>query len=268
MKKNFIILVKNLEHDRTGCTTIVTRGHQGRILEPKGDIMQHSCEHCGTRYEIPNQKIQGRRVKVRCQNCENAMLVVGPGAEEADQGAAVPRSGIYYYAHQGQPVGPVGPYSLREQAREGIIGARSYVWNPSFDGWQRVIESEDLRWLYEIVLDTQLAQQQQLKDAFDQAALLSDGRGYFPDPTLKSGVILLDQNAQRQLENLAEVRGLMPALPEQQEHSAWRYAPAALAASLLLGMAMGTAAFMLGWGEHIPALSSLLGQGLQTVASL
>ncbi len=229
--------------------------------------MQHSCEHCGTRYEIPDEKIQGRRFKVRCQQCDNAMLVIGAGAErEADDG--VPRSGVYYYAHQGKPMGPVGPYSLREQAREGVIGARTYVWNPRFDGWQRVIESEDLRWLYEIVVETQVNEQQQLKDAFDQAALLSDGRGYFPDPTLKSGVILLDQNAQRQLETMARVRGLMPDLPEQQPASLWRYAPAALAASLLLGMAMGTAAFMLGWGEHLPALSSLLGQSVQAVASL
>jgi len=229
--------------------------------------MQHSCEHCGTRYEIPDQKIQGRRVKVRCQQCDNAMLVVGPGAED-ENNSAVPRSGIYYYSHQGKPLGPVGPYSLREQAREGVIGARTYVWNPGFDGWQRVIESEDLRWLYEVVIETQIAQQQQLKDAFDQAALMSDGRGYFPDPTLKSGVILLDQNAQRQLENMARVRGLMPELPEQQERLSWRYVPVALAASLLAGVAMGTAAFMLGWGEHIPALSSLLGQSLQAVASL
>lgn len=230
--------------------------------------MQHSCEHCGTRYEIPDHKVEGRRVKVRCQHCDNAMLVVGPGADPVDA-TGVPRSGVYFYASQGKPMGPVGPYTLREQAREGVIGARSYVWTPGFDTWQRVVESPALRWLYEVVLETQMAKQLQIADAFDQAALLSDGRGYFPDPTLKSGVILLDQGAQKQLETLAQVRGLMPVLPPVRvQSSRWYIAPAALAASLLMGVAMGTAAFMLGWGEHIPALGSLLGQGLNSVAML
>ena len=65
--------------------------------------------------------------------------VVGPGAELEDPGQ-VPRGGIYYYALQGQPVGPLGAYSLLEEARAGRIGARSYIWSPQLGSWQRVID--------------------------------------------------------------------------------------------------------------------------------
>jgi hypothetical protein len=39
-------------------------------------------------------------------------------------------------------------------------------------------------------------------NVFDRAALVSDGNGYFPDPTLKSGIILLDDETQQGLRDL------------------------------------------------------------------
>ena len=227
--------------------------------------MRHTCEHCGTRYEIPDAKIEGRRVKVRCQHCEGVMMVVGPGAEAPEMPGA-PASGIFFYADHGQPAGPVGPFILLEKARTGIIGARSYIWTPGMKGWERVIESPSLRWLYDAVMETQLKAETG-GDVFDRAALMSDGRGYFPDPTLKSGVILLDQTAQHQLETIARQQGLIPEIPDD-EPGLLSLTGMAVAASLALGAIVGTAAFLMGWGEQLPALSSLLGSAVQGIASL
>jgi predicted Zn finger-like uncharacterized protein len=153
--------------------------------------MRHTCEHCDAQYEIDDKKIAGRFLKVRCRRCHCAMHVVGPREERG------------FWAAIGQvPRGPYRDEEVLALCGSGDIHARTRMWTAGMSGWERVCESLQLAWVYDEIL-AQTADADDPRNAFTRAALLTDGHGYFPDPTLKSGIILLDDEAQRALERLA-----------------------------------------------------------------
>ena len=160
--------------------------------------MRHTCEHCAASYEIPVAKVAGRFLKVRCSRCQRAMHVVG--LREFD---AYGSDGACWWAAIGQaPRGPYREDEVCDLVAGGDIHARTRMWRSGMNGWERVCESTMLAWVYDEVL-ARAASAEDVENAFTRAALLSDGHGYFPDPTLKSGIILLDDDAQRALEKLA-----------------------------------------------------------------
>ncbi len=152
--------------------------------------MHHTCEHCDTRYDIPDDKVAGRFLKVRCKRCQRTMHVVG----------LVPETGAWWAAIGAAPRGPFSEDDVRFLCGAGDIHGRTRMWCRGMPGWQRVCESETLAWVYREVIT---ATAEDAGDPFGRAALLSDGHGYFPDPTLQSGIILLDEEAQRSLAALA-----------------------------------------------------------------
>ncbi|HEY1101441.1 MAG TPA: zinc-ribbon domain-containing protein [Myxococcota bacterium] len=163
--------------------------------------MRHSCEHCQTNYEIADDKVAGRFVKVRCQRCKGTMHVVGV----TKNGAPVER---FWCAFSGQVKGPYGREEIELFINLGDISARTRMWKPGMPNWERVCESSTLGWVYAAVVD-RVADDAHITtgektDVFANAALLTDGAGWFPDPTLKSGVFILDEETQSQLQRLHE----------------------------------------------------------------
>lgn len=170
--------------------------------------MRHTCEHCKTGYEIPDDKVAGRFLKVRCQRCQGTMHVVGLRALDA----AGENGAVWWCALGNEPLGPYREDEVLSLVEAGSVHARTRMWCAGMNGWERVCESETLAWVYSEVVE-QLAvsayapqADRMASNVFDRAALLSDGKGYFPDPTLKSGIILLDDTMQRSLERLARKR--------------------------------------------------------------
>lgn len=163
--------------------------------------MRHTCEHCATRYEIPDDRVAGRFVKVRCQVCRATMHVVGlrPLDAAARDGA------VWWCAIFGTPHGPYRDDEIAALVASGDIHARTRMWCAGMEGWERVCESATLAWVYNDVIAGAAADPRTLGigNVFDRAALLSDGAGYFPDPTLKSGIVVLDDAAQRELDRAA-----------------------------------------------------------------
>lgn len=182
--------------------------------------MRHTCEHCQTRYEIPDHKVAGRFVKVRCQRCQETMHVVGISAQRGDE--------RFWCAINGAPKGPFNRSEVELFVDLGDVSARTRMWKAGMKGWERVCESQNLGWVYARVVDRLsadellLAREPTRNDPFANAALLSDGAGWFPDPTLKSGIFILDDETQTQLERLSktgaflkphsEPRGALPAI--------------------------------------------------------
>jgi predicted Zn finger-like uncharacterized protein len=163
--------------------------------------MRHTCEHCETAYEIPDDKVAGKFLKVRCKMCHGTMHVVGLRALDAqgEQGA------VWWCAIAHEPRGPYREDEVMSLVSLGDVHARTRMWCAGMAGWERVCESETLAWVYNAVIDHAAHDPMVLgmpSSVFERAALLSDGHGYFPDPTLKSGIIVLDEETQRSLERL------------------------------------------------------------------
>ena len=88
--------------------------------------MNFSCDHCGRKYSIADDRVGDKGVKIRCKHCQNLILVKPPpelGAEESTRmvsldelergGVAAPRSGP----------GPGGGRAVKGGAASGGGGA-------------------------------------------------------------------------------------------------------------------------------------------------
>jgi predicted Zn finger-like uncharacterized protein len=199
--------------------------------------MRHTCEHCQTVYDIPDHKVAGRFVKVRCKTCSGTMHVVGVDAGQE-------RGEKWWCALQGQPRGPFSRDEVLLFVDLGDVSARTRMWRPGMAGWERVCESPALGWVYSRVVE-RLSEDELLVareptrtyDPFANAALLSDGQGWFPDPTLKSGIFVLDEQTQAQLARLATTGVLtMPVGRPRDVRPTWWTSVAAAAAGLALAV--------------------------------
>jgi predicted Zn finger-like uncharacterized protein len=174
--------------------------------------MRHTCEHCQTPYEIADDKVAGRFVKVRCQRCKGTMHVVGVRSDKTGE--------RFWCAFQGEVKGPFAREEVELFVDLGDVSARTRMWKPGMPNWERVCESQSLGWVYARVVDRlsddELLAASQKTDVFANAALLTDGAGWFPDPTLKSGVFILDEETQSQLQRLHETGRFDAATVEQK----------------------------------------------------
>jgi len=161
--------------------------------------MKHTCEHCASAYEIPDERVAGRFLKVRCKRCKGTMHVVGLRALDAkgENGA------IWWCSVANEPRGPFREDEVRALIEMGDVHERTRMWCMGMPGWERIYESETLEWASNHVIDCGLR-----KDArdptlvFERAALLSEALTYTPDPTLHSGVLLLDEGTRETLRRL------------------------------------------------------------------
>lgn len=180
--------------------------------------MKHACESCGQKYAIPNQNVMGRMVKVRCKKCQGIMNVDGTHVTEETPEAQATEAPMHaeeaaarwYVAVAGKPQGPYSAEQILMLVDLGEIRVRTLLWRKGMESWQRVVESEVLRWVKEAV-DSRESRVD--PNAFRTptgvfepvpAALVTDGRSYFPDPTLHTGFTILSDEAQAYLAAVAQ----------------------------------------------------------------
>ena len=90
--------------------------------------MRHSCDQQKTAYEIPDAKVAGRFVKVRCAQCKGTMHVVGVRAVDTTK---------YWCAIRNQPKGPFTCDEILLFVDLGEVSARTRMWRPGMQGWER-----------------------------------------------------------------------------------------------------------------------------------
>lgn len=102
--------------------------------------MKISCQACGAKYTIADEKVQGKIAKIRCKRCAATIVVNGPGtaaAESSDSGGG---------SHDGQ--GAVYTVNLAENDQrtmtldevirahqDGLVTGETYVWAEGMDDW-------------------------------------------------------------------------------------------------------------------------------------
>jgi hypothetical protein len=195
--------------------------------------MKIDCHCCHARYQIPDERVVGRVLKIRCKRCSDVMEVVGPTAITPGQedppslaqvrpfipGLNMPlvtappvqleQHPVWWAAIAGRPHGPYTQGEVLALVDRGDVHARTRLWRPPWREWERVCECAALRWAYEAVVDrvgrdvAALDAHQGSTDVFAAAGLVTDGESYFPDPTMKSGWVILDEETQRYLETCA-----------------------------------------------------------------
>src|SRR5688572_7313806 len=129
--------------------------------------MKVTCESCGSKYTIKDDKVRGKRVKIRCKGCKSPIVVDGIGLE--GNGAAVSDS-ENAPAYSDVPDAPdaaalaapplgVERWSVnlsetdsRDMTTEEIVAAwtngivtdDAYIYKPGFDDWKPILEVPEL----------------------------------------------------------------------------------------------------------------------------
>jgi predicted Zn finger-like uncharacterized protein len=116
--------------------------------------MKITCDNCGAKYSIADDKVQGKVFKIRCKKCGESIVVRGDEEHAQAAAAAVGETETKVFDYSGykssggdDPVWYVavdggeqqGPYSgnqMREYLAAGNITPQSFVWREGFDDWK------------------------------------------------------------------------------------------------------------------------------------
>src|SRR5689334_10185310 len=109
--------------------------------------MKISCEACGAKYSIADDKVADRTLKVRCKKCSHVIIVRAASAApvatvvEPDRPDDRPDA-IWHVVIDQQQVGPMTAEEVAARVAVGEVGADTYVWREGLDDWQPLAVSE------------------------------------------------------------------------------------------------------------------------------
>jgi predicted Zn finger-like uncharacterized protein len=134
--------------------------------------MKVVCPACNARYRLPDDRVRGKVLKIRCKSCGNIFQVRDPNTQSADSedirdrstrasgtfgavgsassgGKQVETSSgsfsdeqIWYYSINGESYGPYRESELHSRFEEGQLGSEAYVWSEGFEQWKLASEVE------------------------------------------------------------------------------------------------------------------------------
>jgi predicted Zn finger-like uncharacterized protein len=111
--------------------------------------MKVVCESCQAKYQVPDERVAGKKLKIRCKRCGATVLIRGdltqvgltdspqPGAGELAQ--AAPAAELEWHASiEGQSFGPFDTSALLRWLDEQPGGWDAHVWRDGFSDWVEV----------------------------------------------------------------------------------------------------------------------------------
>ena len=121
--------------------------------------MKISCQACGTKYTIADDKIRGRKVRVRCKSCSTPIVVDTAQAEaDAQAEAAAAASGGSPDAGAAPDAGDPWTVNLSDTEQRtmtteeivtgyhsGTVTDDAFAWKEGMDDWVPLLEVPELR---------------------------------------------------------------------------------------------------------------------------
>lgn len=127
--------------------------------------MKITCESCGAKYTIADDKVRGRKVKIRCKGCATPMVVDGQQPNSATEDAFVPDGQVPdgqedASAMEASPTASPEPewsvnlseteqisvsaQQLVEEWKAGRVSADAFVWRDGMGDWVPILECTEL----------------------------------------------------------------------------------------------------------------------------
>ena len=104
--------------------------------------MKFVCGECQAKYQIPDERVAGRKLKIRCRKCGAAIHLRGDTYASA-VGEAAP-SIEWHVAIDGQQHGPYPTEQMASMLRDGDLGWDASVWRDGYADWQDADASDTL----------------------------------------------------------------------------------------------------------------------------
>src|SRR5688572_10011510 len=138
--------------------------------------MKVTCESCGSKYTIKDDKVRGKRVKIRCKGCKSPIVVDGlsiDGSSSASDSENAPAysdvpdapddTGLASAEAAFPAAAPLGAAVERWSVnlsetdsrdmttdeivaawRSGLVTDDAYIYKPGFDDWKPILEVPEL----------------------------------------------------------------------------------------------------------------------------
>ncbi|MEO8904065.1 MAG: zinc-ribbon domain-containing protein [Polyangiaceae bacterium] len=112
--------------------------------------MKIACEACGAKYTIADDKVRGRKVKIRCKGCGTPIVVdgqhgAGPSISDAETDAALEPAEapvIWSVNLSDTDSRTMSVEEIVQGYATGLVTADAFVWKDGMGDWVPVLESE------------------------------------------------------------------------------------------------------------------------------
>jgi predicted Zn finger-like uncharacterized protein len=111
--------------------------------------MKVECATCQARYQIPDERVAGRKLKIRCRKCSGAIIVrgdqlVAPVEETTQQAPAGYASTEWHVSIDGSQHGPYALDQMSSMLRNGQLAWDAHVWRDGYAEWRIAGDSDTL----------------------------------------------------------------------------------------------------------------------------
>ncbi|MEM9194454.1 MAG: GYF domain-containing protein [Myxococcota bacterium] len=140
--------------------------------------MKFLCGNCKAKYQIADEKIAGRTLRMKCRRCSHDIIIKGPGSKASEVGKkpaakagskpaqagsslgadfrrsiasnapatapAAPTLDQWHVAINDVPVGPIRKAEIQRKISAGAVTGASLCWREGFDDWRPVQEVPEL----------------------------------------------------------------------------------------------------------------------------
>ena len=103
--------------------------------------MRFSCKKCNAQYNIADERVRGKVLKIRCKHCGQALIVRG----QAEAPAPASDEEEWHYGLDGEELGPVGLKTLQRMITSGEVSEEAFAWREGLDDWLPVEDVPELR---------------------------------------------------------------------------------------------------------------------------
>lgn len=130
--------------------------------------MKFLCDSCKAKYQIPDEKIAGRTLRMKCRKCGHNIIIrgaktAGPKAPAPKPQAKAPAPGSalgasfrqgaplaqaslpqWHVAINDVPVGPIRAEEVQQKIQSGAVSGENLVWKEGFDAWRPLKDVSEL----------------------------------------------------------------------------------------------------------------------------
>ncbi len=112
--------------------------------------MKITCQSCQSKYNVADEKVQGKIVKIRCRKCGATIVVQGNGAATTNGSGAAAGSSSATAEGDGQwhvNVGEGEPRTMSiselvDAYNAGVVGQDTFIWTDGMDDWKPLSDVE------------------------------------------------------------------------------------------------------------------------------
>src|SRR3954471_24263459 len=111
--------------------------------------MKIACEACSAKYTIADDKVRGRRVKIRCKGCGTPIVVDGhnggdPSISDAETDTALEAEGAVTWSVNLSDTDSrtMSTEEIVAAYASGVVTSDAFIWKDGMGDWVPLLESE------------------------------------------------------------------------------------------------------------------------------